>query len=238
MPDVKTRRRYNNAGRAAAAAHTRRSITEAARSLFVAQGYAATTMTAIAEEAGVAWQTVYSAFGTKAAVLSAVWDIAVVGDDEPVPVAEREISKTAMAEPDARDVLAGFARFAVPSAARTAPVVAVLEQAAPAHPEIADLLATVKAQRLAGMTRLATALAERHALADGLTIGRAADILYSLLAAIPALLERGWAKPEVQDWLTEAFTRLLFQSGGGPGRRQRRSASRRRGPAAGSADHE
>jgi|SRR5579863_7214939 len=210
MVPVKPRRRYNNTGRAAAAALTRRSITEAARRLFVTQGYAATTIAAIAQEAGVAWQTVYSAFGTKAAVLSAVWDIAVVGDDEPVPVAEREISRTALAESDPRDVLGGLVSFAVPSAARTAPVIAVLEQAAPAHPEIAELLASVKTQRHVGMTRVAKALAGRDALAADLTVERAADILYSLLDAIPGLLERGWASGHVETWLADAFARLLL----------------------------
>jgi AcrR family transcriptional regulator len=211
VSEVKPRRPYNNAGRAAGAAHTRRSITEAARSLFLSRGYAATTMAAIAEEAGVAWQTVYAAFRNKAAVLSAVWDIAVVGDDEPVPVAERGFSKAALAAPEPTAVLAGFLRFAVPSAARTTPVVAVLEQAAPAHPEIADLLATIRAQRLAGMTRLATALDQRGALAEGLTVTRAADILYAVLTTIPALLERGWAGTEVEAWLLGALARLLFE---------------------------
>jgi AcrR family transcriptional regulator len=170
-------------------------------------------MTAIAEEAGVAWQTVYAVFRTKAAVLSAVWDIAVVGDDEPIPVAEREVSRAALGEANPRKVLAGFVGFAVPSAARTAPVLAVLEQAAPAHPEIAQLLAAVKAQRLVGMRRVANALAEREALAGDLTVERAADILYSLLDAIPSLLERGWATNEVEGWLTEAFARLLLLKG-------------------------
>jgi len=114
------------------------------------------------------------------------------------------------AESDPRDVLGGFVSFAVPSAARTAPVISVLEQAAPAHPEIAELLASVKTQRHVGMTRVAKALAGRDALAADLTVERAADILYSLLDAIPGLLERGWASGHVETWLADAFARLLL----------------------------
>jgi len=71
------------------ARQTRRRILAAAAELFTRHGYTVTTIQQIAEQADVAWQTVYSVFGTKAAVLSAVFDVAVAGDDEPIPVAER-----------------------------------------------------------------------------------------------------------------------------------------------------
>ena len=71
------------------ARQTRRSILAAAHELFVRQGYARTTIQQIADQADVAWQTVYAVFGGKPAILSAVFDVAVAGDDEPVPVPER-----------------------------------------------------------------------------------------------------------------------------------------------------
>jgi AcrR family transcriptional regulator len=213
---VKSGRRYNNSGREQAARLTRRVIVEAARTLFISRGYSATTMRAIADEAGVAWQTVYAAFGTKAALLSEVWDVAVVGDDEQVPVAEREVSLTAMAEPDARDVLRGFAAFVVPSVSRVAPVMAVLEQAAPAHPEIAALLARVTEQKLSGMSRVALALAKRNALRTHLNVPLAADVLYAMTnpRVVAALAERGWDTEKIETWLAGALADLLISPEG------------------------
>jgi len=87
MADVKTAAAEGR--RQKKARQTRRRILAAAAELFTRQGYAATTIQQVAEQADVAWQTVYSVFGTKAAILSAVFDVAVAGDDEPAPVAER-----------------------------------------------------------------------------------------------------------------------------------------------------
>ena len=76
------RRRYTSAARKAQAAATRRSILDAAHALFVADGYAATTIQAIADDAGVAVQTVYAVFGNKRR-LDQVIEAAIVGDDDP-----------------------------------------------------------------------------------------------------------------------------------------------------------
>ena len=88
---VKARRRYDSPRRREQAAATRREILEAAQRLFVEQGYAATTMAAIAAEAGVALKTVYVAFETKSGVLRALWNVLLRGDEDDVPVAERDV---------------------------------------------------------------------------------------------------------------------------------------------------
>src|SRR5215217_4210057 len=85
---VKTRP-YNSPRRREQAAATRRQILDAAQRLFERQGYAATTMAAIAAEAGVATKTVYLAFETKSGVLRALWHLLLRGDDEDRPVADR-----------------------------------------------------------------------------------------------------------------------------------------------------
>ena len=87
---VKDKRSYDSPRRRAQAAETRRQILEAAQRLFDQQGYAATTMAAIAAEAGVALKTVYVAFETKSGVLRALWHLLLRGDEDNVPVAERE----------------------------------------------------------------------------------------------------------------------------------------------------
>src|ERR671935_1013059 len=86
---VKTRR-YDSPRRREQAAATRREILEAAQRLFERQGYAATTMAAVAAEAGVALKTVYVAFETKSGVLRALWNMLLRGDNDELPVAEQE----------------------------------------------------------------------------------------------------------------------------------------------------
>src|SRR5215469_15981229 len=90
MPQpVKAKRRYESTRRRAQAAATRREILDAAQRLFERQGYAATTMAAVAAEAGVALKTVYVAFATKPRVLQGLWNLRLRGDEEDVPVGER-----------------------------------------------------------------------------------------------------------------------------------------------------
>ena len=86
---VKSTRRYNSPRRREQAAATRQEILEAAQRLFERQGYAATTMAAIAAEAGVALKTVYVVFETKSGLLRALWHMLLRGDQDDVPVGER-----------------------------------------------------------------------------------------------------------------------------------------------------
>ncbi|MDX6507980.1 MAG: hypothetical protein QOG06_2624, partial [Gaiellaceae bacterium] len=100
--DVKQKRRYESPHRRAQAAETRRQILEAARGLFEEWGYTATTMAAIAAEAGVALKTVYLAFETKSGVLRALWQLFLRGDEGEAPVGERAWYREVLDEPDPR----------------------------------------------------------------------------------------------------------------------------------------
>src|SRR3954452_23092534 len=95
---VKDKRRYNSPHRREQAAATRREILDSALRLFEAQGYAATTMAAIAAEAGVALKTVYVAFETKSGVLRALWHLVLRGDQDDVPMTERSWYRELLAE--------------------------------------------------------------------------------------------------------------------------------------------
>src|SRR5437763_13786302 len=97
---VNTTRRYDSTRRRAQAAETRRQILTAAQRLFERDGYAATTMAAIAQDAGVALKTVYVAFETKSGVLRALWHLLLRGDQDDVPVGERGWYRATLAEPD------------------------------------------------------------------------------------------------------------------------------------------
>lgn len=83
------KRSYNSTRRARQAAQTRADVLDAARTLFTERGWAATTLAAIADEAGVSVETIYNGFGSKKGLLRAAFDASVVGDADPVPLAER-----------------------------------------------------------------------------------------------------------------------------------------------------
>lgn len=127
---------------------TRERIVAAATSLFVEQGYAATTVVAIATAAGVATATVYQAFGTKAAVLATALDQSVVGDAEELPLLERDWVVDARNEPDPEKRLAIVVTNAATVAARTAPLKEVMRDAAATEPAIRDLIHRDDARRL------------------------------------------------------------------------------------------
>src|SRR5690349_5276385 len=104
-------RSYTSEVRAAQAIETRRRIRAAAEALFLANGYVATSMDAIAKAAGVSRQTVFTAFGSKAALLSEIGDVAVVGDDQPIPLAERDAVKRLTEEDDGVAIVQGWMRL-------------------------------------------------------------------------------------------------------------------------------
>src|SRR5216683_1992409 len=97
---VKSKRRYESPRRRQQAAATRKEILEAARRLFEQQGYAGTTMAAIAAGAGVALKTVYVVFETKSGVLRALWNMLLRGDEGDAPVADRDWYREVLEEPD------------------------------------------------------------------------------------------------------------------------------------------
>src|SRR6478735_4103462 len=84
------RRKYHSTRRALQAAQTRSDLLAAATRLFSTVGWAGTTISAIAADAGVSAETVYSTFGSKKTLLRAAMEAGVVGDDEPVPFVERD----------------------------------------------------------------------------------------------------------------------------------------------------
>src|ERR1700751_785909 len=123
-------RRYSSQVRDEQARRTRQAVVTAARELFLAHGYAATTIDAIAEAAHVSRRTVFNSAGGKSVLLKLAFDWAIVGDDEPIPMAERPAVKAIQAEPDPRKGLALWAQMVTEVAARVAPIGEVLTAAA------------------------------------------------------------------------------------------------------------
>src|SRR5215207_340581 len=154
-------RPYDSSNRARQARETRRRIIEAAAELFAREGYSATSIRAIAENAGVAVPTVYATLRTKANILRAVVDLTVRGDDGAVPLAAsaawQEIERTG----DARQQLVRFARLHRAICEREAPVFAQLEAAAGGDPEATRLLAEHDARRHQTQSHLARTMHRR-----------------------------------------------------------------------------
>ena len=193
---------------------TRARIREAARRLFVERGYLTTTIESIAAEADVAVQTVYFVFGNKRALISEVLDIAIAGDDAPVPLLERPWVAELRQETDPRRAVRLLARQASQIIGRQAPLYQAVRGAAAVDPEIAALLAIYQERRLATLTELLRPLAARDALAPGLDLERAADVLYALNShELYQLLvvDRGWSPAAWEEWLAELLIGQLLR---------------------------
>jgi AcrR family transcriptional regulator len=206
------KRRYDNSRRQAQARATRRAVVEAATRLFTENGYPATTIEAIAEAADVPLPTVYRLFGSKRALLTAVLDTSLGGDDQPVAFADRPAVRAARAETDPAKMVTAFARIARELMDRSSAIQHVLATAAPVDPDAAELLTEIRRQRHTGQSRIAAALQATGALDPGLGTSEAADIIYALLS--PEVhkiltLERGWPADRYERWIARSLATLL-----------------------------
>jgi AcrR family transcriptional regulator len=191
----------------------RAAVLDAARTLFLERGYAATTMEAISGAAGVPPATLYRLFSSKIGVLKAVLDVAAGGDDDPVAFGDRRDVQERLRLADPRTQLEAFAELATHVMARVAPIQHMLAGAAATDGEAAELLADFSRQRQRGQARIAAALAQQRALRHGLPERAAADTLYALMSPeLYRLLtgDRGWSRKQYQRWLGEALQRQLL----------------------------
>ncbi len=216
MPEaVKRARPYDSPRRRQQAAATRRAILDAAQRLFEAQGYAATSVPAIAEEAGVALKTVYVVFETKARLLGVLWDERLSGDEAVLPVTERAWYRTVLDEADAVRKLRLFASQACAVKTRSGALMEVIRNAASVEPDIAQLWNDIQT-KLHDVTRSIVAqLHEKNALASGLDVTTATDILWTLNhPSVWQLLvaERGWTAEQYEQWLGEIVCSQLLQA--------------------------
>lgn len=207
------KRRYESAHREEQARQTRRSILDAAAVLFVEPGYAATPLTAIAAKSGVAIQTVYKIFGSKQGLLSALVDVSVAGDDEPVPLAQRAFVAEIKSLTDARAMLGRYARHLVDTHARTAQVMLALASAATADPEAASIWRKNLDDRRRGMAMFAADLASTGELRPDHTLDTAADVLWLAMDVRNydwLVRQRGWSPERFQQWYVETVAAALL----------------------------
>jgi AcrR family transcriptional regulator len=210
---VKTRRRYDNARRAEQAALTRSSILSSAQELFVSQGYANTTVAAVADRARTAVDTVYAAVGRKPDLLRALVESALSGEAVPVPAEERDYVKRIQASTDATEQLLIYAEAVTAIQGRLAPLFLSLREAATTDEDCAALWRSIASRRAQNMRLLAAQLRSTGQLRGDLTDDQVADILWSTNAAEYwdlLVTQRGWSPQAFRAWVFEVWTRTLL----------------------------
>jgi AcrR family transcriptional regulator len=208
------KRSYVSTLRDSQARRTRRQIVAAAGRLYARQGFAATTIDAIAAEAEVSRKTVFTSVGGKVALLKLAYDYAMAGDDLPIPMIEREGLQAIIAEPDPYEQLRMYAELVAGMGERISALWLALRGAAEVDEEAKELYMRWEQERLDSMKSgpVANLLAKGVLRAD-VTADEAAVILWMLID--PALYHRlvvvaGWSRDRFRDWLFEALTSQLL----------------------------
>jgi AcrR family transcriptional regulator len=207
------KRAYDSTSRKEAATLTGRAILNAALTVFLEKGYAAATMPAIAQTAGVALDTVYATVGRKPALFRLLIEMAVSGSDRDVPAEERDYVRAIRAESDAAGKIRIYASALRRIQGRLAPLFKVLQGAAPLDPELAALWKTISERRAKNMRLFAADLAATGRLQPRLSVTKVADIVWSMNSPEFYLLlveERGWSSEEFESWLADSWIRLLL----------------------------
>lgn len=197
------KRPYTSDLRTQQARRTRQQIVAAAGELFRERGYSATTVDAIAERAGVSRKTVFTAVGGTPRLIKLAYDWAVVGDDEEIPLVERERVQRMRRETDPAVVMELYSRHFVDVVQRVAPLYLALRNAATGDEEARALFDEVQAERMRGMRMFAEQLSRIGGLRPGLSVRRANDLMFFYID--PAhyellVLTRGWSLTAFREW--------------------------------------
>jgi len=191
------------------ARQTRRQLTDAATEHFLEAGYARTSLAAIAGTAGVSVDTVYKTFGSKIGLLKEVLDVTIGGDDVPVPLLERAGPQALREETDQRAQVRMLAAGVTNQLERIRPLDDILRSAAAVDREAAALREDTQVrQRRAAMRTIVGWIAAHGLLRDGLTVSRAAQVVWTLTSPEVHLLMRdtgGWSEPSYRAWLERAI---------------------------------
>ena len=226
-------RPYRSALRQAQARRTRRRVIEAATAVFLDRGYAGATVRAVAAEAAVSVPTVEALFGTKARLLKAAIDVAIAGDDEPVPVLDRPWADEAGKAGSLGEFLSMVAGALAAAQQRSAGLVLAVFEDSSRDAELQGLREQMVTQRevtaawiVRGMTGLAP-------LRPGLGLEEAVDVVWLLMdpaVFIRLTRQRRWDAGRYRRWIADALARLIItgtltdqdQHQAGPSGRRRR----------------
>ncbi len=207
-PDRK--RSYVSAKRHEQAKATRWAIIEGARRLFVANGFGSTSMQSIADEAGVAVQTVYAVFRNKRELMIQLIETAITGDDEPEAITERPETVALSAESDPHRRAAMAAKLSRGIIERVGPIVRVAAEAAAVDPEFAPLYDSMRAVRREEMAASAKLVGGGDLRVSVQTAAATLYVLYSPQVADMLVGDYGWSFDRYEKWLADAIERMLL----------------------------
>ena len=211
------RRRYDSPRRRAQADRTRQDIIDAARRLFEENGYAGTTLAAVASEADVVVETIYRSFDGKAGLLEEVIRAAVAGgaNRAQVPVTERPAIRAVIEEPDVRKKIALHSATQPGIHARSGPLLRALREAAAADENLQRVHERLEGQRLDGMDQYAQDLIATGQTRKDLSQDDIRDILWTITSIEVhnrLVTQRQWSAEKYVEWLTDTIARLLLQA--------------------------
>lgn len=212
MTDVSrdVKRPYRSERRREQAEQTRARILDAAAQAFRERGYERASIAAIAEDAGVAEETVYAHFKNKRTLLGELVRRAVRRND-PRPLVEQDAPRAVVASRDQREQIRLFADDIADRLEHAAPLIAFATAAARAEPEVADLLGTLHANRFDNFRILVDALATNGPLR--LKRDAATETVWALASPdLHQLLvrQRGWSRRRYTTWLVQSLEALLL----------------------------
>jgi AcrR family transcriptional regulator len=203
-------RSYDASRRRAAADRRRDAVLAGALRLFRRDGFATTTVAAVAAEAGVSQETIYKTFGGKAGLIEALYRSALVGG-QPIPAYER--SERLRLEADPHDVLRGWSRLAMEVAPQVASIQLLVRDASLVEPGLQPLLEELDQDRLSRMVENARFLHDAGHLREGVHVDEAADLMWAVTA--PEVVElvvrrRGWSLERYADFVYETLAAGLL----------------------------
>lgn len=206
MTNSVKRRAYVSPVRAERARATRQAILSSAVELFLARGYAATSMAAVALEAGVSTDTVYHLFSDKRTLLKECLDVVIGGDDRDISFLERSEPQLMRQETNQRRQIALFAAGMARQLERVRPMEDILQSAAAVDTEIAALRADVQLrQRREAMTTVASWISARGPLRDEQSVDEAAAVLWTATSSeVHRMLRVDWK------WQPQQYERWLI----------------------------
>lgn len=197
------KRQYDATRRQAQARQLRLEVADSARALFIERGFAATTIGDVAAAAGVSQQFIYAAFGSKRGLLGKVVDWTIVGDDEPIPMAQRPTIVAIQSEPTITGKCALHARHVRLVAPRISPLVQMLRAAADVDADARAIFETGEGQRHVGAGLLIANLRTAGELRAGLTDAMAADAIWALTPDVlwtALVTRRSWSADDFEVW--------------------------------------
>lgn len=198
-------RKYSSPQREELARLTRRRILAAAEQELRGEGYHAMTVAALARRAEVSPQTIYNAIGSKAAVIKALYDVLLAGDDEPIPMSSRPEFVSLQQQPDSASTLRAYLGLGMRLHGRVGDLLgAVVRDGPGTDQELKDFVATIEKERRIGCETVIRHIVQRFGPLPGISADRAADVLWTATSfelADRLLRSCGWSPEEFRAWL-------------------------------------